>query len=181
MELQFSTFDQSYWNDSGRYQKEYTFLYDHFNLGTETPTTVHGKLIKIFATLLKEYYVHQNENASEMETIDKGDVCSLCRGTGFTNQATGDLCTTCHGSGYHIDILDSNLRRIKPHFEYMLRFLDTTLENGIEVIEAIRKQIVQPYQTFSLMESAKYTLLGDLILQHILTTDDVDLKMLQES
>lgn len=170
--IQFSKINQTYWNNGGRYHKEYIFLYDHFDLGTKEAETVHAKLVKILSVLLREYFVNENVNAVEMEQINKDAICIKCHGTGFINQDTGESCTFCHGSGYLIDVLDSDLKRITPPFEYMFRFLDEIVDDVIEVTQAIKTQMKKPVQTYSIIETVVYTILCDLVMYYVLSTED---------
>lgn len=173
---QFSKINESYWYGNARYQREYEFLYDHFELGTKIPQTVHAKLLKILVVLLEEYHENNNENTIELIDPPIDTKCKYCRATGFTNQAIGEICKECKGSGYSINILDPKYRRVKPYYEYMLRFIDSHLSESVEVTLAIRDQFMSPFQSHSILESVKYTILGDLIMNHIINSKDKELE-----
>lgn len=64
---QFTAPGQSYWNETGVYQKEYSELYDKLVPGNGMAETLHGELIRAISRLAHEYNNNGNCNACDAE------------------------------------------------------------------------------------------------------------------
>lgn len=93
---------KSYWAETGRYQRDYTTLYDNLVPSSGMAKTLFGEVVRAVSRLSYEYYNNGNCNACERtETEGEWIECSCCEGSGVCEDEDGEEyeCPECGGEG----------------------------------------------------------------------------------
>jgi hypothetical protein len=130
----------SYWNQTGAYQKEYDQLWKQLVPSNGTSSTVIGELIRCGGRLLYEYCNNGNCNAVETEYETDVTICYCCNGTGKveeydyeTDQDTEVICQDCYGYGEIEEDVEGN-KFITDYYKDMLSFLKLNMDNKKTVL-----------------------------------------------
>jgi hypothetical protein len=176
----------SYWNENGAYQKEYDELYSKLVPSRGAGETVHAELIRGIGRLFYDYCNNGNCNTAEVVTED----CESCGGSGYEeDDDDGEVegeedCNECYGSGYVSE--DCNNCggecevevgvEINPYYKKFTDLIEN--EVGVEAISGVRgviKSNLYSKYTFEGDEMAAYNKMCDMVIHHVLTTEDSEL------
>jgi hypothetical protein len=175
----------SYWNETGAYQKEYSELWDKLVPSSGEAPTIHGELIRCGSRLQYDYCNNGNCNAVETETEYETEynTCNCCQGSGVEINYDEDDeevevdCSECGGSGETEEEVEIDGDKVVTrYYKDMLEFLDAYLTDPmvVERLEAFmtNKSVGYSSYTFKDDEMKHYNDLMDAIMYQVLTTEN---------
>jgi hypothetical protein len=172
---------QSYWNNTGIYQKEYGILKELVPSSGEADS-VHGEMIRCVGRLYYDFCNNGNCNAIDHIVETETHDCSECNGSGEVeerNDETGETemvsCGDCCGSGEYEEDTDGDAF-INPFFKKMIDFLrqkvsDKTVIDNLEAFMLDNSKGYAQYK-FDDEEMNVYDLLTDEVVYICLTTQN---------
>lgn len=90
----------TYWNDKGKYSKEYKEMFDKLVSSRGDGTTQIGQVLRACSNLYYEYYNNGNCNVF-VDVFFERHVCNYCGGTGLCDGGDDETyCMECDGTGY---------------------------------------------------------------------------------
>lgn len=91
--------ENTYWNDKGKYSKEYKVMFERLIPSRGDATTQIGQLLRACSNLYYEYYNNGNCNVYEELFVGR-HICNYCGGTGLWDADDEDsYCMECDGMG----------------------------------------------------------------------------------
>jgi len=130
----------SYWNETGAYQKEYDQLWKDLVPSSGEANTIDGELIRCAGRLLYDYCNNGNCNAVDYTTETEHYTCSCCNGRGHVYEYDEDdneeevICDECYGDGEIEEQVDGD-KFITDYYKDMLKFLYDNLNDKKPVVE----------------------------------------------
>jgi len=179
---------ESYWDESGAYQKEYKELYDKLVPSSGSSETLHGELIRAISRLFWDYCNNGNCNAAEAKYGETEHTCYDCGGSGeieIDEEGNVEYCESCDGSGVYTE---EEIEEVEINSFYG-KFLDL-IQNNLEkefdanevyeivsTVEEIIKISVEDNGSnyFNNENMAAYNKLSDYVIWFVLNTDDAEL------
>jgi hypothetical protein len=181
----------SYWDNTGKYQKEYDRLWKEQVPSSGESGTLEGELIRAIGRLFYEYCNNGNCNAGERNH----DTCDQCGGSGFEEAYTcyecdgeGTLtdedgeeytCDSCGGSGYEETdcswcggdgTVPSDIE-VTEFYDDFLHLIENTVGCSDEV-KAVRELICDTDLHYNYNYSQKemdiYNRLCDVVIEYVL-------------
>ena len=161
----------SYWNDTGLYQKEYEAFYDELVPQSNEADTNHGELIRCISRLTYDYYNNGNCNAVE----NLMDSCEECGGSGYEethDDEEHEDYQNCHACDGDCNVHTGN--RVEAYYNDMLDYLEINMDDMHLAIE-LREFLESNNSTncsFSNEEERIYVLIMDSIMYQCLHEDN---------
>jgi hypothetical protein len=194
MKQKFTKGNKSYWDENGVYQKEYDELYKLHVPSSGAAATVHGELIRGASRLFYEYCNNGNCNAVEVEQEDcdgcggsgwEETTCHDCGGSGEYDYGDGEeTCEECGGSGEveedcswcYGDCTEDGDAFITEYYEKFIDLIDREV-GGEATRDMVKWMTTRIYNelTFKGEELTAYNKMVDMIVFHVLTTEDKEL------
>lgn len=175
----------SYWGETGAYQKEYTELWDKLIPSSGEAPTIHGELIRCGSRLQYDYCNNGNCNAVETETEyeTEHNTCNSCNGNCYETVYNDEdeevevTCSECDGDGVVEEEVEIDGDKIVTrYYKDMLEFLDAYLTDTkvVDRLEAFMtdKSVGYSTYTFNDDEMKPYNDLMDAIMYQVLTTEN---------
>ena len=175
----------SYWANTGAYQKEYDELWKQLVPSSGEAPTIHGELIRCGGRLFYDYCNNGNCNAVETETYTETEThtCNNCQGSGVeyeygeNDEEVEVTCSECCGSGeYEEEEEYDGDKFVTRYYKDMLDFLEIHLNDKqvVERLEAFMTDKSVGYSTYKFDddEMKPYNDLMDAIMYQVLTTEN---------
>ena len=175
MEKRHTPDGQSYWNETGAYQKEHDSLWKELVPSSGACDTIHGELIRATGRLFYEFCNNGNCNAVEVET----GRCSHCGGDGGEYRGyeededvedTYDECGWCDGSGE-----EEGDTIITPFYSSFLDLIEENVPGApVQELRDFMEDNSRGYSRYKFddYEMGIYNALTDAVIYHILTTEN---------
>ena len=169
---------KSYWNENGAYQKEYEKLYADLVPSSGASKTLNGELIRSISRLFYEYCNNGNGNSVDAEHYYEDETCYECSGDGeifdYTNDDGEDVfetCDNCCGSG---EIQEEYYHRpeVTDFYKNFLDLIKFNVPNSFKEVEEVIEVMLEPNNSFSDEDMAKYNAMCDKVIQYVLSTED---------
>ena len=179
MEKRHTPDGQSYWNETGAYQKEHDSLWKELVPSSGTCNTIHGELIRSVGRLFYEFCNNGNCNAIEVET----GRCSHCGGDGGEYRGHDDDedeeeayedCSWCDGSGQ-----EEGDTIITPFYGSFLDLIEDNVPTApVQELRDFMEDSSRGYSNYKFddTEMGVYNALTDAVIHHILTTENSEYK-----
>ena len=185
---------KSYWDSKGAYQKEMDKLYGKLVPSSGEANTVHGEMIRSINRLFYDFCNNGNCNVIEVLTETETDryTCSECNGSGEVDgedvhgEDAIETCGECGGSGELVEEneVETGEIEITQYYKKMIDFLSEKLNNKKVVSDLIEflKNSSKGYGKYAYNddEMGIYNNLCDEVMFQILTTDNVERKVVYE-
>jgi hypothetical protein len=176
MEKRHTKLGNSYWNNTGAYEKEYSELWDKLVPLSGDAPTVHGEMLRAIGRIAYDYANNGNINLLEHEK----ETCSMCGGSGQESNSgyRGDdddddeesTCTSCDGTGEEEGDL-----YITEYYEKMFDFLEEFMTDNTNIFELrywlLRRGSFYDYK-YGDEEMNYYDKVFDDVIYQILTTEN---------
>jgi hypothetical protein len=174
MEKRHTPDGQSYWNETGAYQKEHDSLWKELVPSSGACNTIHGELIRATGRLFYEFCNNGNCNAVEVET----GRCSHCGGDGGEyrghddedEEDSYDECGWCDGSGE-----EEGDTIITPFYSSFLDLIEENVPGApVQELRDFMEDNSRGYSRYKFddYEMGIYNALTDAVIYHILTTEN---------
>jgi len=160
----------SYWNDTGAYQKEYEAFYDELVPQSNEADTNHGELIRCISRFTYDYYNNGNCNAVDKIT----DTCDDCGGSGYEDSDDDEYIDAqdCHGCDGECYVFTGN--EVDSYYNDMLDYLEINM-NERHLAKELRN-FLESYNstncTFSDEEERVYVKVMDSIMHQCLNEEN---------
>ena len=163
----------SYWNETGIYQKEYDELYDTLVPDSGEAETINGELIRAVSILAYDYYNNGNGNAVEVIYDTDTYECSACNGEGeieFRDEEEEyEVCDECGGSGE----IEPDYK-VNDYYSLMLGFISNIVPNSIDYVNEVESVITDPYYS-KYKANIAYNHLIDIVVYYVMNNEDSEL------
>lgn len=135
---------QSYWNETGAYNKEYDILYKQLVPAVGEADTVNGELLRASSRLYYEYFNNGNMNACDVKYSDWDE-----------DEEDGEY-------------------TIEAYYKNMLDFIRDTIKTSeaSELCDSIESIIVDKHGFETEDDEHTYDLLADCVIYYVLTHDN---------
>ena len=170
-ELKTTKIGESYWNESGAYQKDYNALFQDMVPEVGRADTVNAELIRSISRLIYEYGSNGNMNAKEVEAEYFDEDCWAC-----LDDETSEHCFSCDGTGTITEEVESD-PEIAHEFNEFIEFIRKNVNkenNELEQanidkeIDDLKQVILNGDGAYREQEMNKYDIVCDRVVQHVL-------------
>lgn len=177
----------SYWNETGAYQKQWNELYENLVPDSGEAGTIHGELIRCASRLFYDYCNNGNCNVLDHKYEMVTYTCGDCDGTGKIDNDEEDKddpyeehpndCVNCGGSGETEDEEQGDVF-IAEFYEEVIDFLEMNLTNN-DCTDRLKEFLLHSgkgYNSYKFddPEMAVYNKVCDEVMYQVLTTENVE-------
>ena len=165
----------SYWGNSGSYQKEYKELYDKLVPPQGECDTIHGELVRCIGKLQYDY--GNNGWCNTRDVKYKWNECYVCDGNGgfYDEEDNYEGCYNCDGElGLYTEVIEDV--QIDRFYDLMLGFLKNHMKNK-EVVENLEELMLKKVNYYGDDDEEKTNMvfqhfndLCDEVMYQVLTT-----------
>lgn len=159
----------SYWNDTGAYQKDFDRLWKELVPPRDKASTIQGELIRIVNNFAYEYY--NNGNCNSVEIIKED--CEECDGSGWEvyNDEEKIDCSYCGGECQVYD-----RKELRDDYEDYIYFLNRYLKED-EYASNLKEFLLSDDKGYGKYkfdddEERVYVDLTDAVMYQVLTTEN---------
>ena len=166
----------SYWAETGIYQKEYSELYNKFIKPSGKCDTLHGELIRSISRLFYEYCNNGNCNACSVESTTEYVTCVSCGGQGcFQGDDELEDCNECFGEGQIEEDVDGETS-VNEFYANFLGLIYDSIPEARKAVDEVENLITQNLYSsknqFSDDNMQLYNNLCDIVIHYVLNSED---------
>lgn len=177
-EIKYTELGNSYWYETGAYQKQYQHLYDNHVPASGCCTTLNGELIRAISRLVYEHCNNGNCNAKEYTTRYDETICYNCNGSGVEwgygeeeDEEIEITCSECGGSDY-VDEEYDYCESVSWMYEMFLKLIENNVPNISRDTNNLRQFIINSDCSFNANEMALYNKVCDKVIHYVLNNED---------
>ena len=166
----------SYWAETGVYQKEYSELYDKFIKPSGKCDTLNGELIRAISRLFYEYCNNGNCNACNVESATESVSCGSCGGQGcFQGDDELEDCDDCCGTGEVEEDVDGETS-VSQFYANFIGLIYDTVPEARKALDAVENLITQNLYSsngqFSESNMQIYNNMCDIVVHYVINNED---------